>query len=633
MADDGRMLCPAIGIDLGTTYSCVAVWQHDRVETIVNDQGNRTTPSCVAFTDMQHFTGDAAKNQIAMNPTNSVFDSKRLIGRRFSDPLVQSDIKSWPFQVIGGSDDKPMISVTYKNERKMFSAVEISSMVLQKMRVIAETYLETTVKNAVVTVPANFNDAQRKATMDAGSIAGLNVMRVLNEPTAAAIAYGLDRAVLGSICKRNVLVFDLGGGTADVSVLTIEGKKFEVKAVAGDTHLGGEDFDNRMVNHCVEVFKRKYKKDISGNAKAMRRLRTECERAKRVLSSALDTNISVDALYEGIDFISNITRSKFSELNMDFFKKSVNLVEKCLADAKMDKRSVHDVVLTGGSSRIPKVQQLLQEFFDGVELKRSLNPDEAVAYGAAVQAAIMAGTRNERVQDIVLVDVIPLSLGVETNDGTMSVVIPRNTASPTNMERNYTTVDDNLTSILFCVYEGERTRAADNYLLGKFTLSGIPAAPRGDVTIVACFDIDANGILEVSARDKTSGVSDRITITNDMRARVTEEEINRMIKDSKIFKAEDDKYKEKAKAKGILEGYAYEMKNALEDEYISCKLEPAFKKKIEDAIDLHLTPWLDYVQLSETDENLIKKNLKEIKQYYDPFIAKIKQHEQSSSSS
>ncbi|KAF5442487.1 hypothetical protein F2P56_035139 [Juglans regia] len=623
MADMRRTLRPAIGIDLGTTYSCVGVWQHGRVEIVVNDQGNRTTPSCVAFAETQRFVGDAAKNQVAMNPTNSIFDSKRLIGRRFSDPLVQSDINLWPFKVIEGSNDQPMIKVNYMGERRIFSAVEISSMVLLKMRMTAESYLGMPVENAVVTVPAYFNDAQRKATMDAGRIAGLKVMRILNEPTAAAIAYGIDK-LGGSIRKRNVLIFDLGGGTADVSLLTIEGSEFKVKAVAGDTHLGGEDFDNRMVSHCVEVFKRKHKKDISGNAKAMRRLRTECERAKRVLSSALDTNIAVDALYEGIDFSLNITRSKFSELNMDFFKTSVKLVEKCLADAKMDKRSVHDVVLTGGSSRIPKVQQLLQEFFDGMELKRSLNPDEAVAYGASVQAAIMAGTGNERVQDIVLVDVIPLSFGVETRNCTMSVVIPRNTTSPTKMTRNYTTVEDNQTSILFSIYEGERKSAKDNYWLGKFRLSGIPAAPRGKITVVVSFNIDINGILKVSARESTTGVSQKITITND-KARLPKEEINRMIKDAENFKVEDEKFKEKAKAKGALEDYAYDLKSIVKDKEIRAKLEPESKKKIEDAIR-QVTQWLEGVKSVSANE--YKEKLKVTKKVCDPIIVKIKQHKQ-----
>ncbi|KAL4621150.1 hypothetical protein ACB092_06G207300 [Castanea dentata] len=380
----------AIGIDLGTTYSCVAVWQNERVEIIVNDQGNRTTPSFVAFTPAERLVGDAAKNQVARNATNSVFDAKRLIGRRFSDPLVQSDINLWSFKVIEGPSDKPMIVVNYKGEEKHFAAEEISSMVLKKMREIAEAYLGTTVKNVVVTVPAYFNDSQRKATKDAGGIAGLNVLRIINEPTAAAIAYGLDK-IADSIGKRNVLIFDLGGGTADVSLLSIEKDVFEVKAVAGDTHLGGEDFDNRMVKHFVEIFKRKHKVDISVNSRALRRLRTACEKAKRILSSAIETNIEVDSLYDGVDFFSTITRAKFAELNMDLFRKSIDIVEKCLTDANMNKSCVHDVVVTGGSSRIPKVQKLLQDFFDGKELCKSINPDEAVAYGAAVQAAILTG--------------------------------------------------------------------------------------------------------------------------------------------------------------------------------------------------------------------------------------------------
>ncbi|XP_027352003.1 heat shock cognate 70 kDa protein-like isoform X3 [Abrus precatorius] len=386
---------PAIGIDLGTTYSCVGVWQHDRVEIIANDQGNRTTPSYVAFTDSERLIGDAAKNQVAMNPINTVFDAKRLIGRRISDPSVQSDMKLWPFKIIAGAGEKPMIVVNYKGEEKQFAAEEISSMILTKMREIAEAYLGSTVKNAVVTVPAYFNDSQRQATKDAGVIAGLNVMRIINEPTAAAIAYGLDKKAT-SVGEKNVLIFDLGGGTFDVSLLTIEEGIFEVKATAGDTHLGGEDFDNRMVNHFVQEFKRKNKRDISGNPRALRRLRTACERAKRTLSSTAQTTIEIDSLFEGIDFYSTITRARFEELNMDLFRKCMDPVEKCLRDAKMDKSSVHDVVLVGGSTRIPKVQQLLQDFFNGKDLCKSINPDEAVAYGAAVQAAILSGEGNEK---------------------------------------------------------------------------------------------------------------------------------------------------------------------------------------------------------------------------------------------
>ncbi|XP_065636830.1 heat shock cognate 70 kDa protein [Quercus suber] len=401
MSDHGEG--PAIGIDLGTTNSCVAVWQNERVEIIVNDQGKRTTPSYVAFTDMERLVGDAAKMQVARNPTNSVFDAKRLIGRRFSDPLVQSDINLWPFKVIEGPSDKPMIIVDYKGEEKPFSAEEISSMVLRMMREIAEAYLGTTVKNAVVTVPAYFNDSQRKATRDAGGLAGLNVLCIIDEPTAAAIAYGLHR-MASSIGKKNVLIFDLGGGTTDVSLITIEKGVFEVKAVAGDTHLGGEDFDHRMVKHFVNIFNREHKVDISGNSKALRRLKSACEEAKKVLSSAMVANIDVDYLCNGIDFFSTITRAKFVELNVDLFRKCIHIVEKCLTDAKMDKSCVHDVVVTGGSSRIPKVQELLQEFFNGKELCKSINPDEAVAYGAAVQAAILTGMGNKKLQDIVLVD-------------------------------------------------------------------------------------------------------------------------------------------------------------------------------------------------------------------------------------
>ncbi|CAN7001910.1 unnamed protein product [Brassica oleracea var. botrytis] len=424
---------PAIGIDLGTTYSCVGVWQHDRVEIIANDQENRTTPSYVAFTDSERLIGDAAKNQVTMNPINTVFDAKRLIGRRFSDASVQSDMKLWPFKIIPGPADKPMIVVSYKGEEKQFAAEEISSMVLIKMREIAEAYLGVTIKNAVVTVPAYFNDSQRQATKDAGVITGLNVMCIINEPTAAAIAYGLNKKVT-SVGETNVLIFDLGGGTFDVSLLTIEEGIFEVKATAGDTHLGGEDFDNRMVNHFIQEFKRKSKKDISGNPRALRRLRTACERAKRTLSSTVQTTVEIDSLFKGIDFYSALTRARFEELNMDLFRKCMEPVEKCLRDAKMDKSTVHDVVLVGGSTRIPKVQQLLQDFFNGKELCKSINPDEAVAYGAAVQGAILSGEGNEKVQDLLLLDVTPLSPGLETAGGVMTTLIQRNTTIPTKKE-------------------------------------------------------------------------------------------------------------------------------------------------------------------------------------------------------
>ncbi|KAM4104495.1 hypothetical protein ACJW30_06G162000 [Castanea mollissima] len=606
---------PAIGIDLGTTYSCVAVWQHERVEIIVNDQGNRITPSYVAFTPKERLVGEAAKNQVARNPTNSVFDAKRLIGRRFSDPLVQEDMKLWPFKVVGGLGDKPMIVVNYKGEEKHFSAEEISSMVLRMMRKIAETYLGTTVKNAVIAVPAYFNDSQRKATKEAGGIAGLNVLRIINEPTAAAIAYGLDK-IADSIGKSNVLIFDLGGGTADVSLLTIEKGVFEVKAIAGDTHLGGEDFDNRMVKYFVGKFKRQHKVDISGNSRALTRLRTACEKAKRILSSAMETSIEVDSLHDGIDFSSTITRAKFAEFNMDLFRKCIVIVEKCLADANMDKSCVHVVVLSGGSSRIPKVQQLLQDFFDGKELCKSINPDEAVAYGAAAQAAILTGMKNKKLQDIVLLDVTPLSLGIRVDIMEMHIVIPRNTAIPTKKEGIYATRGDNQTSMLFSVYEGERARTCDNNLLGQFELSVIPLAPRGVTQAKVCFDIDTNGILNVSAKEMTTGVMRNITITND-KARLSSEEINRMVQDAETYKAEDDEHRKKVKAKDALENYTYNMRNAINNEKIGAKLAPQSKKKIKDAIE-QVIEWLDGLQLVDSEE--YEGKLKRLESICNPII-------------
>jgi len=544
-----------------------------------------------------------------------------LIGRRFSDSLVQNDINLWPFKVIEGPTDKPMIMVTYKGEEKHFAAEEISSMVLKKMREIAEAYLGTTVKNVVVTVPAYFNDSQRKATKDAGGIAGLNVMRIINEPTAAAIAYGLDKADMG---RRNVLIFDLGGGTTDVSLLSIDDGTFEVKAVTGDTHLGGEDFDNRMVKHFIEIFKRQHKEDISGNAKALRRLRTACERAKRIISSATETTIEVDSLYNGIDFFSCITRARFAELNMDLFKKSIELVEKSLTDAKMDKRGVHDVVLTGGSSRIPKVQQLLQDFFDGKQLNKSINPDEAVAYGAAVQAANLAGMGNEKIQNIVLLDVTPLSLGLSIDDeGWMSVVIPRNTTIPTKMEQNYTTNCDNETSVLFSVYEGERARVVDNNWLGEFRLSPIPAAPKGVPKMKACFEIDANGILNVSAVEKTTGVNYKITITNYKASRSTKE-IHKMVEDAEKYDVEDDEHRKKVRAKEALENYAYKMRSIVNDKEIGNKLGAAGKKKIKAAIK-QVIHWLDGIQHAEADE--FEDKLIGLELICNPIIAKISKQE------
>ncbi|CAK8531482.1 unnamed protein product [Lathyrus sativus] len=606
----------AVGIDLGTTYSCVAVWQeeHCRVEIIHNDQGNRTTPSFVAFTENQRLIGDAAKNQAAANPQNTVFDAKRLIGRKFSDPIVQDDMLLWPFKVTG-VNDKPMISVKYKGREKHLCAEEVSSMVLRKMREIAEAYLESPVKNAVVTVPAYFNDSQRKATIDAGAIAGLNVMRVMNEPTAAAVAYGLDKRT-NCDGERNIFVFDLGGGTFDVSLLTIKGNVFKVKATAGNTHLGGEDFDNRMVNFFVQEFKRKNKVDISVNPKALRRLRTACERAKRSLSFLVVATIEADSLFQGIDFSSSINRAKFEEMNMDLFNECMKIVESCLMDAKMDKSMIDDVVLVGGSSRIPKVQQLLQDFFNGKELCKSINPDEAVAYGAAVRAAMLsADSKNSQ---LVLQEVTPLSLGISVLGDIMSVVIPKNTCIPVNQTKSFVTSEDNQISTLIKVYEGERTKASDNNLLGSFIFSGIPPAPRGSPSVV-CFDINENGILTVSAKNNASGSSNKITITN-QRDRLSSEEIKKLIQEAENYHIEDKKFLRKATALNALDDYIYKMRNALKKEDIDTKLSPEEIEKIRSTIVVTTYLVDENNHVVEIDD--LEDHLKELKTSMDHIIAK-----------